>query len=64
MSFSLCPIFYIDIIPDQLEIARAFFGFLCQEILTKLLVILIWFGMAFANANIVPKNWPGPPFLP
>jgi len=47
LSFSLTC--YIDIIPRILELAREKFEFLCQEILTKLLLLLCVFGMVRAS---------------
>jgi hypothetical protein len=44
---------YIDIIQVILEIASKIFGFLCQEILTKLFVFAALFGMIFAGAYLL-----------
>jgi hypothetical protein len=53
LSFSLTS--YIGIIQAEIESASKILKFLCQEILTKLLVIFVWFGTRFAMANIMPK---------
>jgi hypothetical protein len=47
---------YIGIIQAEIESASKILKFLCQEILTKLLVIFVWFGTRFAMANIMPKS--------